>query len=103
MPGVWLVLSGWSPELVPDPAGHALPAGECQALALALTAVSDGRQCGRLSGCDRAELTTITSRDQPGRTGGDLGGPGRCLHQTIATDPSGRLRIELVNGWDDPK
>ncbi len=36
VPGVWLVLTGWSPELVPDPGGNAPRAGECLALALAL-------------------------------------------------------------------
>ncbi len=36
VPGVWLIFSGWTPELVPDPAGGAPRAGECSALALAL-------------------------------------------------------------------
>ncbi len=37
VPGVWLVLTGWSPEPIPE-RNHDTPAiGECQALALALT------------------------------------------------------------------
>ncbi len=36
VPGLWLVLSGWSPELVPDRAGEPMGDCECQALALAL-------------------------------------------------------------------
>ena len=42
VPGVWLVLSGWSPELVPDPAGNSPQAGECLGLALALVGLGNG-------------------------------------------------------------
>ena len=38
VPGVWLVLTGWSPELVPNQHGNGSVAGECQALAMALAA-----------------------------------------------------------------
>lgn len=36
LPGVWLVLAGWSPELNVDAAGHPTHEARCQALALAL-------------------------------------------------------------------
>jgi hypothetical protein len=36
VPGLWLVLSGWSPEFVPDRQGEPLENCECQALAMAL-------------------------------------------------------------------
>jgi hypothetical protein len=44
VPGVWIVLTGWDPELVPPPVagpelnGHAGPAAVCGAVALALIA-----------------------------------------------------------------
>ena len=53
VPGVWLVFSGWSPELIPNDRGAAAASSECQALALALTA--DGAARGdRRSGSSRA-------------------------------------------------
>ena len=48
LPGVWLVLSGWTPELVIGREGHANSAGECQALALALVAPREGWRGPRL-------------------------------------------------------
>jgi hypothetical protein len=36
VPGIWLVISGWAPELVPDEHGEPIEESECQALALAL-------------------------------------------------------------------
>ena len=47
VPGVWLVLSGWSPELVPDRSGGPPTAIDCQALAIALGAA--GPMGGRLA------------------------------------------------------
>ncbi|MDR3622914.1 MAG: hypothetical protein P4L85_26405 [Paludisphaera borealis] len=40
-PGVWLVLTGWSPEYQPDLNGEPCAATHCEALALALTPASD--------------------------------------------------------------
>jgi hypothetical protein len=104
VPGVWLVLSGWSPELVPDPAGNTLHAGECLALALALVEVGDGAgqptlravfgsDC-RLDGDAPRDLASLAER---------LAGRGDRSHRTIATDASGRLRIELVDRSDVPE
>jgi hypothetical protein len=101
VPGVWLVLSGWSPELVPDPGGTTPHAGECMGLALALVGAgidagrpvfravfgADGHRDGDLSG----DLEWLAER---------LKDRGEPLARTIATDASGRLRIELVDGHD---
>jgi hypothetical protein len=95
VPGVWLVLSGWSPELRPSRDGGPPSAGECQALALAL--VSDGGGCG-------PRVRVLTGAEGPGGAApGDLArlaeGLGRCegrRPRTIATDPSGRVRVEMV-------
>ncbi len=103
VPGVWLVLSGWSPELVPDPAGHTLPTGECQALALALTAVGVAGKRPTFRAVIGAGSRRSPAAINLVRLAESLGGLGGELHQTIATDPSGRLRIDLVNGWDGPK
>ncbi|MHB1558911.1 MAG: hypothetical protein ACYC61_15775 [Isosphaeraceae bacterium] len=106
VPGVWLVLSGWSPELVPSRPGDATDARgegdaeiECQALALALRpagAREDGRDGLsvrlRVDGSDvraPAPVDLVRLADElVGRTG--------RLPRTIATDPSGRVRVELI-------
>ena len=46
-PGVWLVLTGWSPEYLPDLDGGPLTETHCEALALALVPVWDDRE-GRI-------------------------------------------------------
>jgi hypothetical protein len=43
-PGVWVVLTGWEPELIPDADGRPIDPVVCQAVALALVATSAGRQ-----------------------------------------------------------
>lgn len=103
VPGVWLVLSGWSPELVPDPGGNAPRSGECLGLALAL--VGAGIKAGRpaLRAVFGAECRE--DRDLPCDLtwlAGLLRGREKPLPRTVATDASGRLRIELVDGSDGP-
>jgi hypothetical protein len=100
VPGVWLVLSGWSPELVPDPHGSTAPIGECRALALALTAVGTSREqpvfriiVGEDSRYAPAPLDLVGLADS-------LDGRGELLRRVIATDPRGRLRVELIEGAD---
>jgi hypothetical protein len=97
VPGVWLVLSGWEPELVPDRRGVAPPGGECLALAIALAAVGadGGRQLVRAvagTGARQASSTpkiaSLVDRLQASAETGP---------RSLATDPSGRLRFELVS------
>jgi len=102
MPGVWLVLSGWSPELVPDQRGNGPAAGECQALAIALSAggIATGRTVFRaVVGAEphhaSAPIDLVRLADRLKRRG-------EPLSHTIATDPRGRLRIELVEGSNGP-
>lgn len=45
LPGVWVVLTGWDPEFIPDRDGRPTTSTECQAVALALTA-SQQQWCG---------------------------------------------------------
>jgi len=98
-PGVWLVLTGWVPELVPEARNDAAPfGGECRALALALVAagtpddgplplfriVTRAAPRGGLPPPDLAQLAQkLRSADAP-------------EPWTIATDPAGRLHVELV-------
>ena len=103
VPGVWLVLSGWSPELVPDSRGNASPAGECQALALALRAVgTSGKRpvfrvvVGEESRHAPAPLDLVGLAKS-------LGGRGEPSARVIATDPKGRLRVELIEGVARPR
>ncbi len=102
IPGVWLVLTGWSPELVPNQRGNGPAAGECQALAIALTAgdMVAGRSVFRaVVGAEPhhafAPIDLVRLADRLERRGS----PSPC---TIATDPRGRLRIELVEGSNGP-
>jgi hypothetical protein len=100
VPGVWLVLSGWSPELVPDRRGNGPAAGECQALAIALVA---GRHPGRrpaFRAVVGAESHHAAAPIDLVRLAERLESREELLPRTIATDPSGRLRIELVERSD---
>jgi hypothetical protein len=100
VPGVWLVLSGWSPELVPDENGRASATGECRALALALVAAEDQDHRRRpvfriiIEGRTRSSMVP-TPIDLVGLAE-SLAVRGGPLPRTIATDPQGRLRVELV-------
>ena len=98
VPGVWLILSGWSPELIADRRGGSPAASECWALALALVASGprNGRPGFRVivgaegrhapAPIDLASLAeTLERRAEP-------------APRPITTDPSGQLRVELVPG-----
>jgi hypothetical protein len=99
VPGVWLVLSGWVPELAPDRDGNANGDAECQALALALVAGSaQGRAAFRVTAGGALP-------EPPAAAPLNLVGLAATLHslagdarQTIATDARGWLRVELVSG-----
>ena len=62
VPGVWLVLSGWSPELVPDRGGGPPAAMDCQALAIALRHPAH-RAAGWCSGPRLAPIPTVRCAD----------------------------------------
>ena len=100
VPGVWLILSGWSPELVPAPHGNGPPTGECQALALAMVSVGieDGRPSFRArfpSDRIHAEAPLDLARLDQALAGRVTQSP-----RTIATDARGRLCVELYDGSD---
>jgi hypothetical protein len=102
VPGVWLILSGWSPELVPAPHGNGPPTGECQALALAMVSVGidDGRPAFRArfpSDRIHAEAPLDLARLDQALAGRVMQSP-----LTIATDARGRLCVELYDGSDTP-
>jgi hypothetical protein len=93
VPGVWLVLSGWSPELIPGQ-----PNLECHALALALVAV------GPRSGLPNLRVK-VGPRTHQGPGSIDLLRLSESLEtisgptiRTIATDATGQLQVELVRG-----
>jgi hypothetical protein len=114
VPGVWLVLSGWSPELIPErragaTAGAQAPEDspvdiECQALALALQSIAgtDGtddlrpRFQVRIGG--EPASGTITAPVDLIRLARDLETPEGPSGRLIATDPAGRVRVELGGG-----
>ncbi len=95
VPGVWLVLSGWSPELVPQRNEEAPAPRECQALAIALAATG-GRSAFRASlgavPYHAAAPVDLVALDDT------LAVPAGPEPRTIATDPVGRLRIDLIDG-----
>ncbi len=110
VPGVWLVLSGWSPELIPDRRAVAVPAAavdaaeiECRALALALRPAGEAMSGGpmvRVRFGDEAEH--VEAPVDLIRLAELLEGRGGTSPRTIATDPAGRLRVELVGGAGSP-
>ena len=95
VPGVWLVLGGWEPELVPG-----RPPGECRSLALGLTKARTGRPgfqlvAGASTGVDGPmDLAMWGERlaDEPKDE----------APTTIATDPSGSFRVEWSPSGFDP-
>ncbi len=116
VPGVWLVLSGWSPELIPDRRGLTTapaPAGgepsgdaeiECRALALALRPAGSDPAAIRprfrvVIGGDSASVPAPVDLVGLAR---DLETPGGPSSRTIATDAAGGLRVELVEGPEGP-
>jgi hypothetical protein len=96
VPGVWLVLSGWSPELVPDRRDNGRAAGECQALAIAMVAEGFARRCPAFRAVVWAESRHTDAPIDLLGLAERLESRGERLPRTIATDPRGRLRIELV-------
>jgi hypothetical protein len=100
VPGVWLVLSGWSPELVPDEAGRSAAAGECRALALALVAAEDEgarrQPAFRIIFDRRSRSPMVPTPIDLVMLAESLAARGGPSPRTIATDPRGRLRVELV-------
>jgi hypothetical protein len=93
VPGVWLVLSGWSPELVPGQ-----QALECHALAFALVGArpTEGRPGFRVqvgpSSVHRPAPIDLIWLAEILRKGSVP------TSQTIATDPSGQVQVDLIPG-----
>jgi hypothetical protein len=98
VPGVWLVLSGWSPEWIPGQNIDSPATGECQALALALTpgGTETGRPAIRL--VTGEESTPLTAPVDLVGLAGSLRTRGGLSPRTIATDSTGGIRVELLEG-----
>jgi hypothetical protein len=102
VPGVWLVFSGWAPELAPLPDGESPASGECLALAVALVARgSVGRRPAFRAFTATAGVRASAPLDLEWLAA-MLASPCDPSPRTIATDYSGRLRIELFDGSDGP-
>ncbi len=118
VPGVWLVLSGWSPELIPESRGGATTARapgessgeiECQALALALR---PARTAAATDGAGMRFRVRIGEEPAPAavaapvdlvRLARDMETSEGPSSRTVATDPAGRVRVELVGGRGGPR
>jgi hypothetical protein len=102
VPGVWLVLSGWSPELVPDRSGGPPAAIDCQALAIAL--VASGSAGGRLAfrACHGADVRPAAAPVDLFALAEVLATGTGARPRMVASDPLGRLRIELIDGPTGP-
>ena len=104
VPGVWLVLSGWSPELIPDQRGGA--ASHCRTNARPWP----WRLWPRESPGERPAFRVViggesaTPRPRSTWFGWPRAQATRASPspRTIATDPRGRLRVELVEGAEGP-
>ena len=102
VPAVWLVLSGWSPELVPDSTGGPPSAIDCLALAIALGAGgSTGSRLG-IRACFGRETRPMSAPIDLLGLEESLAMGTADVPRTVATDPLGRLRIELVEGPTGP-
>jgi hypothetical protein len=93
LPGVWAVVSGWDPEMVPEPDAAAVPPPVCRAAALAL--VPDA--AGAAGACLR--LAPRTDVDARGTTAPGL----PDLVRFLAGMPAGQLgswRFPISGGFD---
>jgi hypothetical protein len=96
---VWLVLSGWVPELAPDCDGNSNGIAECQALALALVAGgAQGRAAFRVTAGEEPPEPPAPAPPNLVDLAATLRSPAGDARQTIATDARGWLRVELVSG-----
>jgi hypothetical protein len=116
VPGVWLVLSGWSPELIPERNGGATATAqpraleglsadmECRALALALRPADSQPSAGGIGRRFRVRIgeepgsVVVSAPVDLVRLAQELEGPATGSVQTVATDPTGRVRVELIGG-----
>jgi hypothetical protein len=102
VPGVWLVLSGWSPELVPDRSGGPPTAIDCQALAIALGACGPMGSRLALRACLGGDTRPTAAPIDLLALAEGLATRAVAAPWTVATDPFGRLRIELIEGPNGP-
>ncbi len=98
VPGVWLVLTGWSPELVPGPDANRPQTGECRALAMALVAPGTDSPRPSIRVAVAADGHTVDAPLDLAWLAERLGSPANQSCQAIATDARGGVRIELVSG-----
>ena len=123
-PGVWLVLTGWSPEYLPDLDGGPMADTRCETLALALTPASDDSEsrlilqiiefdaplppfpptpeaiAARLESQIAAPSKgpRVIAHEAHAALGSHLDrrSSGRRRRVVLGTDASGRLRVELA-------
>jgi hypothetical protein len=79
LPGVWVVLTGWEPEFIPDRDGRPAAATACRALALALTASRPGWTGAQL------RVLPSAARERNGTHGGQGGVAAANLEALITT------------------
>jgi hypothetical protein len=110
--GVWLVLTGHTPEFVPDPRGMATTDSRCEALALALVPDEPGRSRFRIvadaavTGSVQVNLADLHERLRANQSPGSGSATSTsAIHRPhvrprppsriIASDPTMGLRLEL--------
>ena len=101
VPGVWLVFSGWSPELIPDRCGNAPSVSENARPGPG----AGGRrhsQAGRRFGRSLGRTPPAGSPADLVRLAERLARNGAPVAPDDRDRPDGRLRIELVDGSDGP-
>lgn len=102
VPGAWLVLTNWDPEYRPGLDGEPLEPTHCEALALALAPVRDGRGAPRIQMVEPSEpvdpspatAATIAEGLESRRDQGPI---------PIGTDAGGRFVVEVVSAEPEPK
>ena len=97
VPGVWLVLSGWSPELVPDRNG-----GPPRRVIARRWRSRSADRAFQTAGSSSRRSSVVNLATQPRRLTSSSwrrslqSAPPGTGPRTVATDPMGRLRIELI-------
>jgi hypothetical protein len=102
VPGVWLILTGWTPEFVPGESETRSPATECLALAMAFSSIHDSTETSSTDTGLSARIVTSASGTTP-EAPVNLGMLAEWLDnpqplngpRIIAANPDGSYRVEL--------
>jgi len=98
VPGVWVVLTGWDPEPIPDGTPVAPPGSQCIGVALALTEARPGWRGARLRLMPAEQSLTGSTKAMPGATPDLLSLEGLMAALTVPDTKAATVVWQLEDG-----